>query len=168
MEQESRTRVLAVLDEWAGTPENGLPYDLFLFLSRLMPLVNVDLLVRDEHLGTLLTWRDDEYYGPGWHVPGGIIRYKESTAARIHLTAKRELGADVEFEPAPIAIEEAIAPVNRERGHFVSLLYRCRLVASPSEKLRQSQDGPKDGQWAWHKTCPPNLIREQEGYRKFI
>jgi colanic acid biosynthesis protein WcaH len=32
---------------------------------------------------TLLTWRDDESFGAGWHVPGGIIRYKETAADRI-------------------------------------------------------------------------------------
>src|SRR6266496_3256908 len=128
MEPERRNAIFTELNAWAGSAENGLPHELFVFLSRLMPLVNVDLLIRDERMGTLLTWRDDEDYGPGWHVPGGIIRYKETAEARIRLTARRELESDVEFDPDPIRIEEMIKPIRRERGHFVSLLYRCRLL----------------------------------------
>ena len=168
MDQESRAAIFAALDEWAGSVEFGLPHDLFLFLSRLTPLVNVDLLVRDERLGTLLTWRDDEHYGPGWHIPGGIIRYKETAESRIRLTARRELGADVEFDPVPIAVEQDIHPLRRERGHFVSLLYLCRLAGPPSEQLRHTPASPQPGQWAWHKTCPPNLLPEQHHYRRFF
>src|SRR5215470_6868925 len=98
MEPQSRDRIFAELEDWADTPERGLPNEFFRFLSRLMPLVNVDLLIVDERLGTLLTWRDDENYGPGWHVPGGIIRYRETAEARICQTAQDELGTGVEFE----------------------------------------------------------------------
>ena len=83
-------RILAALDAWAPEPAAGLPEELFLLVSRLTPLVNVDLLVQDEGLGTLLTWRADEFYGPGWHVPGGIIRYKETAEDCIRATAERE------------------------------------------------------------------------------
>src|SRR5689334_14043856 len=97
-------QIFAAIDGWAPEPEKGLPIELFRFLSRIMPLVNVDLLVRDEDLGTLLTWRHDENYGPGWHVPGGIIRYKETAEARILTTARAELGAEVTFDEEPIHI----------------------------------------------------------------
>jgi colanic acid biosynthesis protein WcaH len=160
--------LLAALEEWAGSAENGLPHELFLFVSRLTPLVNVDLLIRDERLGTLLTWRDDENYGPGWHIPGGIIRYKETAESRIHQTARRELGVDVEFDREPIAIEQSIDPGRRERGHFISLLYRCRLLGPPAAELRESQTKPERGQWAWHKTCPADLIPDQDRYRRFF
>src|SRR5258705_8683005 len=55
----------------------ALPEELFLFISRITPLINVDLLIQDYGKGTLLTWRSDRFFGPGWHVPGGIIRHKE-------------------------------------------------------------------------------------------
>ena len=71
MDAPTRHRIFAELDAWASTANNGLPHDLFVFVSRLTPLVNVDLLIQDPHHGTLLTWRHDETYGPGWHVPGG-------------------------------------------------------------------------------------------------
>ena len=60
-------------------------------------MINVDLLIRDDTDRTLLTWRHDAFYGPGWHVPGGIIRFKESAANRIAAVAQGELGTKVEL-----------------------------------------------------------------------
>src|SRR5262245_58107346 len=93
---------IATLESTLGDPRLGLPEDLFLFVSRLVPLINVDLLIQDGHGGTLLTWRDDEFFGSGWHVPGGIIRYKEAAADRIRACAREELGAEVSFEAVPL------------------------------------------------------------------
>ncbi len=161
-------QIFTALKVWAPEPEKGLPIELFRFLSTIVPLVNVDLLVRDETLGTLLTWRHDEIYGPGWHVPGGIIRYRERAETRIRETARAELGAEVEFESEPIAIEQAIAGKQQERGHMISLLYRCRLTGPPAERLRWNSGTPEAGQWTWHRECPANLIPEQDHYRRFV
>ena len=70
--------------------KQGIPTDLFYFVSRMTPLVNVDLLIRDEGGRTLLIWRDDEFYH-GWHIAGGIIRFKERAADRIAAVAALEL-----------------------------------------------------------------------------
>jgi len=165
---EERAQALATIDAWAGALEQGVPHDLFVFLSRIVPIVNVDLLIRDYRLGTLLTWRDDEYYGPGWHIPGGVIRYKETFETRIRLTARAELETDVAFDPEPITLVQTIEPVRRERGHFISLLYCCRLLGPPAERLRHAGSQPAPGHWAWHSACPPDLIAEQARYRRFI
>jgi colanic acid biosynthesis protein WcaH len=168
MDAEKRRQVFEAIDEWVGPPEGGLPEELFLFVSRLMPLVNVDLLIRDDRLGTLLTWREDEHYGPGWHVPGGIIRFKETAESRIRLTARQELGTDVDFDRVPVTMVEAIEPGRRERGHFLSLLYRCRLQGALPEAQRHAGAHPRPGQWAWHAQCPTDLIPEQDHYRGFF
>ena len=89
--------------------------------------INVDLLIQDDRSRTLLTWRDDEFFGPGWHVPGGIIRYKESAADRIRACAREELGADVSSDAAPLLVLERIGDQDTS-GHHISLLYRCRLL----------------------------------------
>ena len=57
-------------------PEQGLGEELFLTVSSLVPIVNVDLLVYNDKGQFLLTKRDDPYCGRGWHVPGGCIRFK--------------------------------------------------------------------------------------------
>lgn len=159
---------MATLDAWVAEPAGGLPEEFFLFLSRFTPLVNVDLWIQDERRRTLLTWRHDDTYGAGWHVPGGIIRYKETAEDRIRATALRELGTDVAFERQPMAVEQTIDPDRRERGHFISLVYRCRLLGPPYPALRYAQDEPRRGQWAWHAGCPPDLIAAQAHYRRFF
>lgn len=149
-------------------PSKGLPEDIFLFVSRLTPLVNVDLMIKNGKGQTLLTWRDDGYCPPGWHIPGGIIRYKETIAQRIHACALNELGVDVTFEEDPLSINEVIHPSRKNRGHFISLLFRCTLIGPLGRKNSFRRGIPKAGQWAWHDTCPDNLIPVQNMYRSYI
>jgi ADP-ribose pyrophosphatase YjhB (NUDIX family) len=147
---------------------DGLPNELFLFVSRISPLVNVDLLIQDDSRRTLLTWRSDTFYGPGWHVPGGIVRFQETAAHRIRAVAQRELGTAVECDAAPVLVHETITPARRDRGHFISLLYRCRLASDLDQHRQFDPKRPLPDQWLWHATCPQNLIREQLAYAGFI
>lgn len=164
MEPESNL-LIERLEARVADPRQGLPSEVFLFLSRMSPLTNVDLLIQDEAGRTLLTWRDDEFHPGGWHVPGGIIRYKETMAERIRKVAFGELGTEVEFSPNPIAVNEVIAPVRRDRGHFLSLLFRCRLLREPSATLAYGGTGmPRAGEWAWHLGAPADLIEVHRMY----
>ena len=72
------TDAIGVLNKQVSNSSAGLPDELFYYISRITPLVNVDLLIKDESERTLLSWRDDQYCGKGWHVPGGIVRFKET------------------------------------------------------------------------------------------
>jgi colanic acid biosynthesis protein WcaH len=159
---------IELLEASVKSPSGELPEEVFLFVSGITPLVNVDLLIKDDQRRTLLTWRDDGYYPAGWHVPGGIIRYKELASHRIHAVAANELGAEVTFKSAPLAINEIIHPSRRARGHFISHLYECKLVGSPNENLRHRHGIPKPGEWAWHDRCPANIISVHEVYRAFM
>lgn len=149
-------------------PRSGLPEELFLFVSSLTPLVNVDLLVRDDAGRVLLGWRHDDFYGPGWHVPGGIIRFKEDAARRVAAVAARELGARVRFDPEPLCIHEIVNDVREERGHFISILYACTLETPLDERLRFNPDAPVDGAWDWHAHCPDSLIDVHDIYRPWL
>ncbi|MDD5746082.1 MAG: NUDIX hydrolase, partial [Candidatus Omnitrophica bacterium] len=64
-------QAIAVLNEKVTNPSAGLPQELFYYISSITPMINVDLLVKDEKGRTLLAWRDDRYSGRGWHIPGG-------------------------------------------------------------------------------------------------
>lgn len=150
-----------------GDPQKGLPEEVFVYVSQITPLVNVDLLIKDEKKGVLLTWRDDEHYEAGWHVPGGIIRYKETFSDRIHAVAKRELGASVAHDTAPMAINQIIQPTNKTRGHFISLLFACRLI-SPLADIPVVPNQPKNGHWRWHQKCPDNLISVHHIYQPYL
>lgn len=100
----------------------------------MTPLVNVDLLIKDEQNRSLLTWRDDKYYAPCWHVPGGIIRYKETIADRINAVAASELLTRIKSKKDSLAINEVIHPSRRARGHFISLLYVIRMHINKSTR----------------------------------
>jgi colanic acid biosynthesis protein WcaH len=78
---------IAVLDKHVPNPSTGLPDELFYYISKTTPLVNVDLLIKDEKGRTLLSWRNDQYCGRGWHIPGGIVRLKETLEARVKKVA---------------------------------------------------------------------------------
>jgi ADP-ribose pyrophosphatase YjhB (NUDIX family) len=158
---------IKALEAAIGDPRDGLPEDVFRFVSRITPLINVDLLIKDDLSRTLLTWRDDELYGPGWHVPGGIIRYREPAVDRIRACARAELGADVSSEPAPLLVIEDVTG-QEIRGHHISLLYRCRLLTPPDEARRAAFDPPSSGHWRWHARCPPDLLPEQAPYARFL
>ena len=157
---------IARLEQAAGDARNGLPEELFLFISRITPLINVDLLIQDEQKRTLLTWRDDEFFDQGWHVPGGIIRYKEHAVDRIRKCAEEEIGVAVAFESAPATVVETIAD-SRSRGHFISMLYRCRLIGEP-DPGRRAGDAPRRGEWKWHSRCPDDLLTVQRVYAQFF
>ncbi|GAC1435557.1 MAG: hypothetical protein NVSMB68_07680 [Thermoanaerobaculia bacterium] len=163
----SRAESIKALERAVGDSRRGLPEDVFRFVSRMTPLINVDLLIRDDRARTLLTWRDDEFFGPGWHVPGSIIRYKESAADRIRACAREELGADVSSEPTPLFLFEDIGE-QHTRGHHISILYRCRLLTPPDEAREAVSDPPSVGQWRWHARCPPDLLEEHQPYARFF
>jgi colanic acid biosynthesis protein WcaH len=164
---DHRADLFAAIERSLGSARNGLPEDVFEFVSRVTPLINVDLLITDAGGRTLLTWRDDRFYGPGWHVPGGVIRFQERAIERVHACARAELGADVDVEPAPLFVMESIGG-DRTRGHMIALLFRCRLV-SPLDESRRARDArPSPGQWRWHEACPRDLIPEQTPYASFF
>lgn len=148
--------------------ESGLPEDIFLLVSRITPLVNVDLLIRDEQGNTLLTWRDDGYCQAGWHVPGGIVRFRESFAHRICAVAAGELGIKVNFQKEPLAVNEVILPELTSRGHAISFLYDCKVISALDEKLKYGGGTPEPGEWAWHDKCPNNIVSVHEMYRRFM
>lgn len=163
-----RQSFIQKLDLLIENPSAGLPEDLFLFVSRITPLVNVDLLIKDEQNRTLLTWRDDGFSEPGWHLPGGIVRYKEPLTSRAKAVARLELGAEVDLNPAPLAVNEIIHPTRNIRGHFIAFLFKCFLLTPPDEVLRFKSGRPKPNEWHWHATCPENIIAVHKMYEQFI
>lgn len=161
-------KTIESLESTIENPSEGLPEDIFLFVSRITPIINVDLLIKNGQNHTLLTWRDDGYYPAGWHIPGGIVRYRETISKRINAVAATELAAKVKFKKSPLAINEVIHPSRRVRGHFISLLYECALISSLDKNLRYEKGTPKRGEWMWHSRCPDNIIPVHLMYRKFI
>ena len=154
---------IAALDTGAARAEGDVPQAVFDVMRTFVPLINVDLLIRDEDERTLLVWRDDAY-GRGWHVPGGIIRYRESVANRIAEVARTELGASVLPEADPCDIKQFI---QSDRAHFISLLFRCTLVDGP-EVAPIVGTARHPGQVAWIDGVPTDLYPAHEAYRSWL
>jgi len=160
--------IIQLMESMIKDPSEGLPEDIFLFVSTITPMINVDLLIKNSENHTLLTWRGNGCYAAGWHVPGGIVRYKERINDRIRAVAASELGVQISFNKEPLAISEIIHPSRKIRGHFMSLLYECTLTSPINQGMRYHTGVPKPGEWAWHSKCPDNLIAVHEMYRCFI
>jgi len=160
------TDAISFLDKQVPNPSKGLTKELFHFISRITPMVNVDLLIKDEKGRTLLSWRDDSLHKPSWHVPGGVIRFKEKMEERLQKVAEKEIGTIIEFEHKPIAINEMIIK-RKIRGHFISFLYKCYLPSNfiPENKGLKENDA---GYLMWHESCPDNLIKCHEVYREYM
>ncbi len=168
IEQAVQTLLSAKLDA-----RNGLPEDLFLLVSTLTPIPNVDLLIRDKKGRILLAWRDDPYYGRGWHIPGGCIRFGETMAQRLQRTAVSELGCEVEFEPEPLTVRDVLrGPMpglaNPDiRGHNLTVLFRCSLPKGYRIDNRgKSETDP--GFLKWFEKIPDNLLWVHHVYKEFL
>lgn len=163
------SNLIKQLEVYIEDSSKGLPEDIFLFSTRIVPMINVDLLIQNDHSQTLLTWREDKFCGSGWHIPGGIIRYKEKIFDRIKEVAGSELGATVAVDGGLLAIQEMINPIRKNRGHFISLLYKCRLTSPLNREIQYENEGVSNsGEWAWHDQCPDNIVSVHEVYRRFI
>jgi len=154
------------LEKQIKDPKKGLPQEIFYFASRIVPMINVDLLIKNKKGQTLLAWRDDNFYNQGWHIPGGIIRFKETAEQRIQKVAIQEIGAKVKFEPQPIGIYQFFAK-HETRGHFISLLYKCSVPDSFEPKNKNIKE-KQAGYIKWHDSCPKDFLKVQSVYKKYI
>ena len=155
-------------------PEEGLGKELFLQVSALVPIVNVDLLVYNSKGQFLLTWRDDPHCGRGWHVPGGCIRFKETFEERIRKVAKNELGlVDFTFDKDPLKVFEIIDNGRREidnqneRAHFIALAYKCYAPDDYEIDNRGKKEG-NVGYIKWFDRLPGDFLGIQSCYKEIL
>jgi len=160
---------IEIINNWFNSVDakKGIGEDLFLSISQLTPMVNVDILIKNKNDETLLTWRSDQYYGPGWHVPGGILRFKETLVERVKKVARSELSLKLDHIDGPIGHHEMFNNTRDIRGHFISFIYQAKINKDPPINLK-SGDIPKDGEWKWFKNCPDNFIHNQNALRVYF
>ena len=159
--------ICQALDNMDGTV--GIGKTLFESLSRLTPAVSVELIIKShDKQGSLLTWRDDELYGPGWHVPGGVVRFKETLTSRVEKVLENEIAAPASKIEGPIGFHEIFNEKRDKRGHFICFVYKVFLIEDPPLRTK-AQDGViTGGSWRWFSECPDNLIENQRSLVKYI
>lgn len=150
----------------------GLPENLFLLISSLIPIVNVDLLII-ERKQILLSWRDDPFYGKGWHIPGGCIRFGETMEERVQKTAINEIGTTMTIDQEPIAVRDVIRPPvkglkdKNTRGHNLAILFRCYL---PDNFIidNHGKEKTENGYLQWFDKLPDNLLSVHDVYKNVL
>lgn len=119
--------IVYILNKLIKKPGNGLPEPIFYFATRITPIVNIDLLIISKKYGYFLTWRDDEFAGRGWHLPGGIVRINETLLERARHVSINEINLNIKNITGPFDMNEVIVKKNYYRSHFVSFLFKCYL-----------------------------------------
>ena len=159
--------ICQALDKMDGSV--GIGKYLFESISRLTPAVSVELIIKSrDQRSSLLTWRDDELYGPGWHVPGGVVRFKEKLTSRVQKVLKNEIGVSASKIEGPIGFHEIFNKKRDKRGHFICFVYKVILIEDPPFRTK-AQDGViTRGSWRWFTKCPDNLIENQHSLVKYI
>ncbi len=147
-------------------PNKGLPDDLFYFIGRMTPYINVDLLIKCPKRGLLLTWRNDDYAGKGWHIPGGIVRFREKIEDRIINVGREELKITINEFSGPISTNEIILKKQLERSHFISLLYDCKI--GDEQLLKLEEIIKKDKKINFFKKKPKDFLKLHEIYAKYF
>lgn len=153
------------LEKSIADPKKGLPDDIFYFIGRMTPYVNVDLLIQSPIHGTLLTWREDLNTGSGWHIPGGIIRFKEKIKDRIFKVGITEIGINILKFKGPLEFSQLISH-KKERSHFISLLYQCEITVSQLKEILRICK--KNKGIKFFKKVPKKMLKLQVNYKKFI
>ena len=153
-------------------PQKGLGTELFHFVSSLIPVVNVDLIIFNPKGQILLSWRDDPHTGQGWHFPGRCLRFAETLEEAVQRCAEEEIGTVVQAEEKPCyilqMIEKKQRPIEnqRERAHFISLAYRCKVPENfQINNDRKNENEP--GYLRWFNTLPEDLLPGHECYRDY-
>jgi len=170
MKKKSKMNIdeaIELLKKEIENPNVGLPEKIFEFASSILPIVSTELLIKDENNRTLLTWRVNKCSGNGWHIPGGLLRFKETLKQRIEKTSWGEVGALVTYDPTPIRIEQVIDKNQDTRGHAICFLYKCFLPSDfiPYNGVKKEHD---EGYVKWFDKCPEDLLSWHEIYRRYI
>lgn len=168
---EEQKQAVELLRQAEINTDHGMPEELFLLVSSLVPLPNVDLLVVDRQGRLLLSRRNDPFYEKNWHIPGGCMRYNEDFSQRVRETARIELGCSVSFDETPLAVRNVIRGPKqtllhpRERGHNVAILYRCELPENYQVRLHnQGMTEEDSGYLKWFSRLPEDFSVVQHVY----
>lgn len=156
-----------LLDVEQLDPRKGLPEELFLLASCITPIPNVDLMVFDNENRILLSWRDDIFFGQGWHIVGGCIRMHETMEERVKKCALQELGSNaLLIKHEPLAIRDSVSKESKAlygrefvRSHNLSVLFKC--LAQPEFDIIKMNEGKYEnskGYLKWFGEKPMNIL----------
>jgi len=96
----------------------------------------VDGVVVDEERKVLLSKRDDEPFKGYWHIPGGVVRYKERVEEAVERVMEEEVGIRVKIR----GLIGVYSDFKRDpRGHYVTVAFLLEKVGGKERGGRQSE-----------------------------
>ena len=165
-------KLIEQIEAHVKNPSKGLPEDIFYLAGRLTPFINVDLLVQDDLGRTLLSWRDESLFEnnlrSAWHIPGGIIRLRETISERLHKVAMNEMrGKLISFSKEPLKVGQFIDHHTKNRSHHIGLLYKCKLEDNYEIDNKNLNFGDS-GFLEWHSSPPDDFHSHQLVYKDYF
>ena len=111
------------------------------FIFNRVPRLCVDMVIRNEKGGILLTRRNIEPYKNLWHLPGGMVRFKETIADAANRVAQKEFGATVEVIKNLGACETMIDDLGPDKPrHSVSVGLEVRITSGTPQITSESSE----------------------------
>jgi colanic acid biosynthesis protein WcaH len=101
----------------------------------------------------LLTLRDDQYYGKGWHIPGGFIGPGESRQETVERIASRE----IRIKPTFRQIIKPFFHDDDPRFYHVALIFECYYEGEGAVSAGE-----------WFDAMPQDIITAHEKYRAVV
>jgi len=135
-------------------------------ITTVVPIINVDLIVIDNNRRILLSYRDDDNC-KGWHIPGRILRFKESLNEAIIRCALLELG-EVPYCTTFIDFIEFINDTET-RGHFMSFAYQVSMDLNYDCNIYNTgKSETSNGFLKWFSEWPEDLIEGHKIYKRIL
>lgn len=141
--------------------------EVFELVSSLTPMVNVDLLVKDPEGRSLLAWRNDQHTGRGWHIPGRVLRFKETLRDCLDSLIRSEFRTALPYDFIPLMVAEVLNQGGAVRGHFISILFAGSLPSGHVPNNGSIAEG-EPGYLRWHDCAPEDLLSWHDMYRDII
>lgn len=115
-----------------------IPRDEYATIAEHVPIVSVDLLVRNDG-GIVLGKRTNEPAKGEWFVPGGSVLKGETREEAVHRVAREELGCDVVIDQCFGVYDhfyDAAASEGVESKQYLATAY----VVTPTDDVFRSDD----------------------------
>jgi len=128
-----------------------------------VPRLCVELAIKTPE-GIILALRSLPTWNGQWHLPGGMVFYKEKIAHAIKRIAKDELGISVNIQKLLGYIEYPSEEKERGFGFSIGIIFLC----SPDKIMDLKPNNEEASEIKIFKKLPPNMIEEHYAFLKSI
>jgi len=113
-------------------------------MNEKYPTVHVDPVIITKDFRVVLALRAEDIEGGGkWHLPGGQVLYGDTILDALKRHTLRKTGLKIDFyypfEKKSLVIAHT-NPKRDRRGHFVALVFLCKLVGGDLKPGENIQD----------------------------